>query len=127
MRRVTSIFLVFSLIICALGLFSCKDGSTGSTKEDTQTVLRINGIDVSYEMLRYAAMNVLNDRLSRGYSVPDGTGDDVREQNAGILAEATRAGVMRNGAVAPEYKPIIDAYADAYRAKKETRKQQKGN
>ena len=45
----------------------------------------------------------------------------------GIIAEATRAGVMRNGAIKPEYQPIIDAYADAYRAKKETRKQQKGN
>ncbi len=45
----------------------------------------------------------------------------------GILAEATRAGVMINGEIKPEYKPIIDAYADAYRAKKETRKQQKGN
>lgn len=45
----------------------------------------------------------------------------------GIIAEATRAGVMSNGAIKPEYKPIINAYADAYRAKKETRKQQKGN
>lgn len=121
MRRVTSIFLVFSLIICALGLFSCKDGSTGSTKEDTQTVLRINGIDVSYEMLRYAAMNVLNDRLSRGYSVPDGTGDDVREQNAGILAEATDALCVTYGAFALAQKYGIDPFGESVTALAESK------
>ena len=36
----------------------------------------------------------------------------------GIAAEATRAGVMSNGIIKPEYKPIVDAYVDVYRSNK---------
>ena len=48
---------------------------------------------------------------------------------AQVTANELRTNMMDiiNGAIKPKYKPIIDAYADAYRAKKETRKQQKGN
>lgn len=36
----------------------------------------------------------------------------------GIMSEATRAGVAKNGEVVAKYKPIVAAYVDIYRAKK---------
>lgn len=43
----------------------------------------------------------------------------------GIAAKASDAGVMVNGQIVDKYKPIIAAYADAYRTRKAIRKQQK--
>jgi hypothetical protein len=40
----------------------------------------------------------------------------------GILNEALRAGVMCDGEVAPKYRAVVAAYADAYRAKKKLNK-----
>lgn len=36
----------------------------------------------------------------------------------GIIQEATRAGVMRNGIITNKYKPIIAAYVDVYNERK---------
>ena len=41
---------------------------------------------------------------------------------SGIQSEATRAGVMRDGKVTEQYQPIVAAYADVYRTRKQTRK-----
>ena len=41
----------------------------------------------------------------------------------GIQNEAARAGIVSNGVVLPKYRPIIEAYADAYRTKKKLNKQ----
>lgn len=43
----------------------------------------------------------------------------------GIRNEATRAGVMLNGQVAPKYKPLVDAYVDVYTLNKKLRKENK--
>ncbi|MBP3405199.1 MAG: hypothetical protein J6N18_03795 [Kiritimatiellae bacterium] len=47
----------------------------------------------------------------------------------GIQAEAIRAGIVVDGKIAQKYRPIIAAYADAYRTKKKLNKtrKEKGN
>lgn len=45
----------------------------------------------------------------------------------GIQNEAVRAGIIVNGTIDLKYKPIIDAYADAYRTKKQLNRKDKNN
>lgn len=45
----------------------------------------------------------------------------------GIYAEAVRARVIVDGQIDPRYKPIIDAYADAYRTKKKLNRKENSN
>lgn len=42
----------------------------------------------------------------------------------GIQSEAVRAGIIVDGKVSIKYKPIIEAYADAYRTKKQLNKRE---
>ena len=43
----------------------------------------------------------------------------------GVYSSATRVGVIKNGEIVEAYKPIVKAYAAAFRAKKEQKRKTK--
>lgn len=102
-KRILSTILAMLLV---LSLFSCT--SLESTKEETETALTICGMDVPYEMLRYAAMNTLFDRRSSGNTV--GTDQDINRE---LLDEAVRVLCVTYGCFNFAKERGIDPFSEA--------------
>lgn len=111
MKKTLSFILCVSLIAAAL----CACSGDKSTKEERETALTVCGYDVPYEMLRYAALNALNDQKSAGLSVPEGYigTEEGKEKNRELLDEALAALCITYGVFGMAKDRGIDPFGDA--------------
>lgn len=100
-KRYLSVILAFVMIICAV---SCSD-ALDSTSEESRTVMTINGLEVPYEMYRYAAKMHLRDRVweimvesgkaENGKTADSLTDEDIKSVTDS-LSEDERAELKKN-------------------------------
>lgn len=103
MKRILSVLLS---MLTVLSLFSCT--SLESTKEEKESALTICGMDVPYEMLRYAAMNALFDRQSVNSALT--SSQDINRE---LLDEAVQALCATYGCFSFAKERGIDPFSEA--------------
>ena len=108
---------LLALALAAILFTFCSCGtSLESTAEEKATALRIAGFDVSYEMLRYAAMNALSDyRLKHYDAVIDGN-DGLEKLNRELLDDAVDALCTTYGCLALARERGIDPFDETIAA-----------
>lgn len=110
MNKILSVFLCAAII---LSFAACS--KLGSTREEKATALTVCGFDVPYEMLRYAALNALNDKKTAGLVLTEGfeETEEGKKLNRELLDEALAALCITYGVFGMGSERGIDPFGDA--------------